>query len=439
MLSMEFKSTSVPRRFYYGWVIVGLSMASMSFWFGLRTSFSIFFVAFIDHFHWSRAEVAISQSLNMFVYMVMAPVVGGLVDRIGPRKVILPGILLMAFGLLLCTRIQTLFQFYLFSGVITGIGVTCLSIAPFTVILSHWFERRRGTANGLAGIGIGFGTLFFVPLFQYLINIQGWQFAYLIFGLLVLMIPLPLNAIFLRHKPEEMGLLPDGDLLRNNTLPDDLRTKVNEFVNPSPAQKELLLRKVMRTGRFWSLILFPSLTVFGVYTVIVHNVRYMVDLGIDKMWAASLFAGMGALSAGFRFFWGWFSDRMGREITFTLGGICFSSGILFLIIFQSIPSPLFLYLFAILFGAGWGVTAPMFMSISADLYKGKGFGLIYGIVEGVIGMGGALGAWLAGFIYDQTQSYFWAFVLAIFFNMISVILVWFVAPRKFRPIKSPAL
>jgi len=432
-------SSNPNKRLYYGWVIVGLSVVSMSFWFGLRTSFSVFFVAFVDHFQWSRAEVATAQSINMFVYMIMAPVVGGLVDRIGPRKVILPGILLMALGLLLCTRIQTLFEFYLFSGVITGIGVTCLSIAPFTVILSHWFERRKGTANGLAGIGIGFGTFFFVPLFQYLINLRGWPFAYLIFALLVLAVPLPLNAIFLRHRPEEMGLLPDGDLRRNIPPTDDPRMKANEMVNPSLVQKELTLQKIMRTGRFWFLLLFPSLTVFGVYTVIVHHVRYMVDLGIDKMWAASLFAGMGALSAGFRFFWGWFSDRMGREITFTLGGICFSSGILFLIVFQAVPSPIFLYLFAILFGAGWGVTAPMFMSISADLYKGKGFGLIYGIVEGVIGMGGASGAWFAGFIYDQTQSYFWAFVLAIFFNMISITLVWFVAPRKFRPIKSRAL
>jgi predicted MFS family arabinose efflux permease len=81
------------------------------------------------------------------------------------------------------------------------------------------------------------------------------------------------------------------------------------------------------------------------------------------------------------------------------------------------------------------VTAPMFMSISADLYKGKGFGLIYGIIEGVIGLGGALGAWVGGYIFDQTQNYFWAFVLAILFNLISILLVWLAAPRKFRQIR----
>jgi len=93
-----------------------------------------------------------------------------------------------------------------------------------------------------------------------------------------------------------------------------------------------------------------------------------------------------------------------------------------------------IYLFAIFFGAGWGVIAPLMMSISQDLYKGKNFGLTFGIVEGVVGIGGASGAWLAGYIFDQTQSYFWAFVLAIFFCTISVLLVWLAAPRKYRPI-----
>ena len=401
----------------------------MTFWFGFRTAFAVFFVALIDEFNWGRAEGAMAQSVAMLIYMVMAPVIGTLVGRMDPRKVIVPGIILTAFGLLLCTQIQTLFQFYLFFGVMAGIGITCLSIAPFTVILAHWFERNRGTANGLAGVGIGMGPLFFVPFLQYLISFWGWRFAFLIFSLLVFAIPLPLNALFLKYKTKELNLPPKANLQKRNDHWDPMDLS-------SSNQKERMLRDIMKKGRFWILILFPSLTVFGVYVIIVHHVRYLVDLGLDRMWAASLFAMIGALSAGFRFFWGWFSDRFSREITFTLGGICFSSGILFLILFQNIPSPILLYLFAFLFSAGWGATAPMFMSISGDLYKGRHFGLIYGMVEGAIGMGASLGTWAAGYIFDQTQNYFWAFVLTILFNLISILLVWFIAPRKFRPIRA---
>jgi sugar phosphate permease len=209
---MEQVSFRPQRGFYYGWVIAVLSMISMSFYFGIRTAFSVLFVALIDHFHWGRAEAASAQSIAMLVYMIMAPIIGTLVDRIGPRKIILPGIILTGLGLLLCTQIETLTQFYLFFGVIVGVGVVCLSIAPFTVILAHWFERKRGAANGLAGMGMGIGIFFLVPLTQYLISSNGWRFAFFILSLLVFVVPFPLNAFLLRHRPQEMGLLPDGDL-----------------------------------------------------------------------------------------------------------------------------------------------------------------------------------------------------------------------------------
>ena len=425
----------LPRSLYYGWVVVGLAIVSMSYWFALRTTFSLFFVAFIDDFHWGRAETAGVQSVAMVTYTVMAPLIGILVDRIGPRKVILPGIALMSVGLFLCSRIQTIAQFYLFYGVIVGTGVTCLSIVPFTVILAHWFERKRGMANGLAGMGIGIGPLFFVPFFQYLISFHGWPTAYLIFSASVLIIPLPLNAIFLRHRPQEMGLLPDGD--QREPITGGKNEGTHHPVASSPlGQKERWLIEEMKGSRFWSLLLFPCLTVFGVYIIIVHHVRYLVDLGADKMWAASLFAGTSVLSALFRFFWGWFSDRMGREITFTLGGVCFSLGIFFLLLYQYQPSVLLLYLFALLFGAGWGSTAPMFMSIAGDLYRGKHFGLIYGMVEGGIGVGAAIGSWVAGYIFDRGQNYLWAFILAILFNIFSIFLVWYIAPGRTYKVTS---
>jgi len=410
----------IQKRFYYGWVIVGVAMICMAFWYAFRTAFAIFFVALIDHFHWSRAEAAGAQSIGMLVYMVTAPVVGYLVDRVGPRKVMFPGIFLMGLGLLLCTQIQSLLHFYIYFGVVAGTGVTFLSISPFTTILSHWFEKKRGMANGLATVGIGFGPLLFVPLIQYLINLRGWSFAFFIFSLLVFFVPLPLIGLFLRRRPEDMGLSIDGDPQSSSSQTVDLR-------KGNPDQR---VRDLIKTFRFWLFLLFPALSIFGVYIIIVHHVKYLVDLGVDRIWAASLFAAMGAMSAGFRFLWGWFSDRAGREITYTLGGICFALGILSLILFQTFPSALFLYLFAFFFGGGWGSTAPMFMSIAGDLYKGKRFGLIYGMLEGMIGIGAAVGSWLGGYLFDRTQSYFLAFLIAILSCILSVFLAWQAGPRK---------
>lgn len=423
--------------FYYGWVIVGLSMVSLAFWFGLRTTFSVFFVALTDDFKWNRADAAAAQSIALMVYAIISPILGSFIDRVGPRKIIVPGIILTGLGLLLCTQIETLGQFYLFFGVIVGTGVTCLSLCPITIVLTHWFERNRGTASGLATVGIGFSSFFFVPFFQFLINIQNWRFAYLIFSLMIFLIPLPLIAIFMRHRPQDMGMLPDGDPFEPNQGAPFQKDNSHGDSQSSLSNHEWTVRDLMKTARFWYFILFPSLSVSSLYIIVVHHVRYLVDLGVDKMWAASLFAVAGALSSGFRFFWGWLSDRVGREIIFTVGEICFALGVLFLLLFQYSPSVVaFLYLFAFFFSAGWGVTSPIFMSISGDLYKGRNFGLIYGMVEGGIGMGGALGAWVAGYIFDQYHNYFWAFILAILFNIVSIFLVWIVAPRKVYQIKT---
>jgi MFS family permease len=158
----------------------------------------------------------------------------------------------------------------------------------------------------------------------------------------------------------------------------------------------------------------------------------LVDQGIDKMTAAFIFAMVGVVSSIFRIFWGGLSDRIGREITFTTGILCACVGAGCLILFETSQIRVLTYGFFVFFGIGWGITAPMFMSTAADLFKGRIFGLIYGFIEAGIGAAGAVGAWGAGYIFDRTQSYQYAFLLAIFVLLLSCALIWLAAPRKFR-------
>ena len=164
----------------------------------------------------------------------------------------------------------------------------------------------------------------------------------------------------------------------------------------------------------------------------VHGVRFLVDQGVAKMTAALVLALVGAISSIFRIFWGWLSDRIGREITYTMGIACGCLGVGSLLLFEAYKSFLFVYSFLILYGMGWGVTAPMMMAVAADLFKGKIFGLIYGFVEASVGIGAAFGVWLAGFIFDRTQSYQLAFVLVIVSFSLSCAFCWLAAPRKHR-------
>ncbi len=424
------KKLSIRFGIYYGWTIVAVALISMAFWLGIRSSFSVFYVTLLEEFPWNRADSAGVQSAALITYTIMAPLVGGLIDRFGPRRVIVPGILTLVSGLILCSYIQTLSQFYLFYGVIVGAGISCIGIVSYSAILAHWFEKKRGLASGIAVSGIGLGTFLLVPMSQQFINMWGWRMTFVITGCLILVILLPANAIFLRHKPEELGQLPDGadsaDLKKTNNP----RSKLN-----FKQDNDWTLRKAGNTLRFWALIIFPFLALFGIYIILVHNVRFLVDQGVAKMTAAFIFAIVGILSSIFRIFWGWISDHISRELTYSSGIICACLGVGSLLLFEISGSRTFIYSYSIFFGIGWGATAPMFMAVAADLFKGRIFGLIYGFLEAGIGIAGALGAWIAGFIFDKTHSYQAAFVLVIVAFILSGIFIWVAAPRKYRDIR----
>jgi MFS family permease len=413
---------------YYGWIIVAVGLASMAFWTGIRSSFSIFYVALLEDFPWSRGESAGVQSLALISYTILAPLVGGLIDRFGPRRVIVPGILILSSGLILCGSIETLTQFYIFYGVVAGAGITCIAIVSYSAILAHWFEKKRGLASGIAVSGMGLGTFLLVPLSQHFISLWGFRLSFVLLGILVLIVLLPLNGIFLRHKPQELGLHPDG-------LDGPISAPMGECGTENSINMknfDWTLKRAIRTRRFWALVLFPFFAFIGLFIIQVHNVKFLVDQGIDKMTAAYIFAMIGVVSLIFRIFWGWLSDHIWREITYSLGLLCLCLGIGSLLLMELTGQKALSYPFFIFFGMGWGVTAPLFMSIAADLFKGKGFGLIYGIVEGGIGVAGAIGAWSAGFIFDRTHSYQWAFLLGIIVVLISGLLSWVAAPRRVR-------
>jgi MFS family permease len=423
----KIKRSNSHHDFYYGWIIVAVALVSMAFWFGIRSSFSIFYVALLEDFPWNRGDSAGVQSMAMITYTLMAPLVGGLIDRFGPRRVVVLGILVLTLGLMLCSTIKTLVQFYLFYGVIMGTGITCIGIVTYSAILAHWFEKKRGLASGIAVSGMGIGTFLLVPLSQHLISVLGWRLTFLLTGGLALIILLPVNALLLRHKPRELGQYPDG--LNHAEMSQKTELDVNAA---NKTTTDWTIKEAASTGRFWALMIFPFFAVLAVYIILVHNVKFLVDQGIDKMTAALIFALVGIVSSIFRIFWGWLSDRIGRELTFTLGIMCACLGTGSLLLIEVFGMRQFAYSFFIFFGMGWGVTAPMLMSVSADLFKGKVYGLIYGFVEAGVGIAGAIGAWVAGFIFDQTQSYHLAFILAIGAFMSSCVFIWIAAPRKFR-------
>jgi len=250
---------------FYGWVVLGVSFLTMASVYTLRYSFSFFFVALLEDFpSWGRAATASILSVNVLVYGLALPVVGSLVDRLGPRRVMSLGVVLVGLGAVLLSRAQELWQFYLLFGLVMALGICLTGWVPNTTVLSRWFVRRRGLALGVASAGVG-TTYVLASFTQVLISSLGWRQAYLVLGLVVALFLLPIIALFHRGRPQEMGLSADG---QEDPSEADLQ------------QGGTTLAQALRDRRFWLLFLASFfLWGIGMTLVLIHQIAFIKDIG----------------------------------------------------------------------------------------------------------------------------------------------------------------
>jgi MFS family permease len=411
---------------FYGWTIVSISLVTLAIGFGIWYSFSVFFVAILKEFGWDRASTAGVFSLFMLVHSGVAFFIGSLHDRFGPRKVIPLGSLLIVLGLLASSRIGSLWQLYLSFGVITAIGICTIGFVSQSILLPNWFLKKRGLALGIAMAGIGIGMQVFVPLTQYIISSWGWRAAYCLLAATVICIVIPLNAMFQRRNPQEIGALPDGEKMPMGHK-DTLEQSTSQLSVTQDHPVQWTLASSLRTRQFWFLFLTYFFIPMAVQGVLIHQVAHVVDKGFSAARGAFFFGLAGIVGSVGKILFGHLSDRIGRDRAFTIGMGCAFLGVLSLMGLRTDHGWL-LYGYAVFFGLGYGSIAPIFPSRAADLFQGAHFGRIYGFIAIPGGLGGATGTWLSGKIFDLTASYKIAFlgVLAVF--VLIVVLFWLTSP-----------
>jgi MFS family permease len=413
---------TVHNRLFYGWIIVGVSFVTLGISFGIWYSFSVFFVAMLKEFGWSRAATAGVFSLFMIVQSGVAILIGSFLDRFGPRKVLPLGSILIVVGLLATSRATALWQVYLFYGVVTALGICAIGYPSHSIFLPNWFVKRRGLAIGIAMAGIGIGMQVLVPFVQYLIGHYGWRTAYCVLAAVVLLVVIPLNGIFQRKNPEEMGLLPDGEPGENPERTEGSGGSPTSA--PQSDDRGWTLGKTLKTSRYWFLFLTFFFTPMAIQGILIHQVAHVVDKGFSPERGAVIFGLAGILGSVGKILFGSLSDRIGREMAFSIGMGCTFFGVLSLMILEP-GGGLLLYAYALLFGLGYGSIAPIFPAHAADLFHGPHFGKIYGSLSIAGGVGGAAGTWLSGKIFDWTASYRMAFIMVLSSIVLMVILFWF--------------
>jgi MFS family permease len=350
-------------------------------------------------------------------------------DRAGPRAVMELGVALMASGLLLAPLTSAPWHLYITIGVMVGAGSVCLGYSGQSLFLPNWFVRRRGLAIGIAFAGVGIGSVTLLPWVQHIIEQTGWRTACTAMGILVLIVLAPINLL-LRKRPEDVGLLADGDAAPSTSS----ARPVSNVLDPVWAGTDWTLARALRTARFWWVALGYFCGLYIWYAVQVHQTKYLLDSGFSPsvgVWAlgvVSLLGIPGQIALGH------ISDRIGREAVWAAGCLGFAICFAALIALKYAPSLALVYLMVFTQGAlGYGLTSIM-GAVVLEIFQGPHYGSIFGCIMLVALAGGAAGPWVTGSLYDLTGDYTIGFAIGIAVSLLSAFAIWQASPGKIRAV-----
>jgi MFS family permease len=415
-------------------IAVGVTFVTLGLTYGVWYSYSVFLVALLREFGWSRSVVAGAFSIFVMVHGMSGPALGWLVERLGPRRVIMAGAGLIAAGLLLAAETHAPWHLYLSFGVVAAVGVSSAGWVPSVVLVRAWFPSRIGTALGIASSGIGVGIFALVPLSQLLIDQVGWRWALRVLALLVAGWAIPATGLLLRD------LTPPGTPGRELARPDPAAPPPRQPAPREPAvpvaPRYWTVALAFRSWRFWTVSGVFLTGSFATQTLLVHQVAFLVDHGIPALAAAGVVGVVGLSSVVGKTGWGILSDRFGRELAYTLAFACVLASVGVLAAAGAWPGPALPYVYGVLIGIGYASTAPLTPAVASDLFGGPRFPRIFGVLHAATSIGGAIGAWIAGVIFDATGGYAVALWVVAFTAVCAPALLWLAAPR--RPNLPPA-
>ncbi|MGM0382815.1 MAG: MFS transporter [Thermodesulfobacteriota bacterium] len=391
--------------YYYGYTIAAACFGIQAIGIGTYVSYGVFFNSLASGFGCSRAVISGASSLAFFLMGLFGILVGRLNDKIGPRNVMAVTGFLFGLGHLLMSRVDAIWQLYLFYGIIIGIGLSSVDVIALSTT-ARWFIKKRGIMTGIVKIGTGAGQFFMPLIASMLITSHGWRTSYIIIGAGVLVSLIAL-AQLLRRNPSQIIPLPDFD----NTMPEG---------NRGIAGEGLSLGEAIQMRQFWTMCTINLAIVFCFLTIIVHIVPHAQDIRISPTKAATVLSTIGGISMIGRFITGIAIDRIGSKKAMMLCFILLIAGLLWL---QMANELWMLYLFAVVYGIAHGGYFTAMSPIVAEFFGLHAHGVLFGIVAFSGTIGGAIGPILAGYIFDVTAEYTMAFWLCILMSALGLLLL----------------
>ena len=374
-------------------------MVTQMMYLGLFFTFGVLFPEFEKEFGWSRAQISGASSTMFIVMGVLGIAMGRVNDLIGPRILLTASTVVFALGFILMSRMTALWHLYLFYGLLCGLGVAAHDVVVLSTV-ARWFTRGRGLMSGLVKTGAGIGQLI-VPLFAaFFILRHGWRDATMVVGLVALIV-MVIAAQVVRRDPKSLGLRPWGD-------------DQKEVANDVTQEAGLDLKQAVRTRQFWLISMAKLADWYCLFTIIIHVVPHGIDQGLEPATAAIVLSVIGGCSILGRLVLGAGFDYLGTKRSLL---IAFALLFLSVVFLQLLSDPRWLFAFAFVYGIGHGGFFAIASPSVAEYFGTRSHGVIFGIVMFTGSIGGTLGPWLSGWLYDSTGTYDIAFLLVSGFSV----------------------
>lgn len=380
---------------FYGWYIVGACLLIAFYTAGvIHFGFTAVIEPIAEEFGWSYAQISLAASLRGLEVGLLAPVMGILVDRLGPRRIVIAGSIILCTGLILLSRASSLLMFYGAFALI-AIGMSTCTHTVLIATVANWFQKKVGIAIGIVASGYGLGGLL-VPFVTELIDTLQWQTAMSILGIGMIVIVLPLSLL-IRHKPENYGYQPDGGISKI--------AEVNESeVLIANAEISISFRQMLKHRAFWHVAIGGAIHTFAINAIVTHIMPALSTVSMARNLSSYIALILPVLSIVGRIGGGWLTERFENKKVFAVGFALCGTG-LFLFSIQTSEMMWLIVPFVITFSLGWGVNVTTRMSLLREHFGRAKYGTILGFASGIMMLGNVSGAPLAGWIFDIWGSY----------------------------------
>jgi MFS family permease len=423
------EQTTGESKFFYGWTIVAVGfLAHLASAFSISSTLSVFLKPLSSDLGISRGVFSLIRSGEILVGAAAAPIVGPLIDRRGPRLLMTLGGVVSGAGFLLLGQARDFWQFLLVRWLLISSGDALMGGLVVNVTIARWFVRMRGRALALAGMGHGLAKVGMPLVAAWLIVHIGWRTTWALFGLVTLALVVAPSWYFMRRRPEDMGLLPDG-----GTRTQEKSGLLSQETGPARSLRSAIAdvawsrREALRTPAFWLIITTFGVAQVGVTGLNLHVFSFVSDQGHPPMVSALVMSIIAFMQMSTPIGWGMLAERL-NIARLIMAKFIFQGGGLLLAL--SGTGLLSLYGGFFLYGIGMGGTSILSEMIWANYFGRISLGKIRGMGSMLTSAFAASGPPFFGLLFDATQSYFLSFTIFIGMLIASAFLSLFLRPPK---------